>query len=110
MTFLGCPFRAIGRLTKSIHGGEKHAIADPETSTPNGCTCNSLCGATIEDGFTRVGVFRVSKVTRMNVNSFQDRENVNPCQAMGKNRPRMSKHNLFNNRKFKANASNFGQN
>merc|ERR1719367_625351 len=53
LTHSGCPFRAIGRLTKSIHGGEKHAIADPETSTPNGCTCNSLCGATIEDGFTR---------------------------------------------------------
>ena len=28
-------------------------MADPETSTPNGCTCNSLCGATIEDGFTK---------------------------------------------------------
>ena len=27
-------------------------IADPETTTPNGCTCNSLCGATIDDAFT----------------------------------------------------------
>ena len=26
--------------------------ADPETTTPNGCTCNSLCGATIEDAFS----------------------------------------------------------
>ena len=24
-------------------------VADPETTTPNGCTCTSLCGATIDD-------------------------------------------------------------
>ena len=28
-------------------------VADPETTTPNGCVCKSLCGATIGDGFTR---------------------------------------------------------
>ena len=27
-------------------------VADPETTTPNGCKCASLCGATVEDGFT----------------------------------------------------------
>jgi len=27
------------------------AIANPETTTPNGCTCNSNCGATVHDGF-----------------------------------------------------------
>jgi len=27
------------------------AIANPETTTPNGCTCNSDCGATVHDGF-----------------------------------------------------------
>ena len=27
-------------------------VADPETSTPHGCTCTSLCGPTVEDGFT----------------------------------------------------------
>jgi len=28
------------------------AIANPETTTPNGCTCNSDCGATMHDLFT----------------------------------------------------------
>merc|ERR1719273_532396 len=28
-------------------------IADPETTTPHGCTCNSLCGASVFDGFKR---------------------------------------------------------
>ena len=28
-------------------------VADPETTTPYGCTCNTLCGATVDDGFTR---------------------------------------------------------
>ena len=27
-------------------------VADPETTTPQGCTCTSLCGATIDDAFT----------------------------------------------------------
>ena len=29
----------------------KDEVADPETTTPYGCTCTSLCGATVEDGF-----------------------------------------------------------
>ena len=27
-------------------------VADPETTTPNGCTCTSVCGPSAEDGFT----------------------------------------------------------
>ena len=27
-------------------------IADPETTTPHGCTCSSICGPTVEDGFS----------------------------------------------------------
>ena len=38
----GCPFSS----------SEDPTIADPETTTPKGCKCTSLCGATIEDGFT----------------------------------------------------------
>merc|ERR1711976_81894 len=43
MAKAGCPFSS----------SEDHpTIADPDTTTPNGCKCTSLCGATIEDGFT----------------------------------------------------------
>ena len=49
--FAGCPFsRAI---TQSKFSKEK---PDAETTTPSGCTCNSLCQATVEDGFSRVSV------------------------------------------------------
>ena len=34
-------------------GWGKGSIADPETTTPNGCSCASLCGATISDGFSK---------------------------------------------------------
>ena len=34
----------------------KDDVADPETTTPNGCTCTSLCGASADD------LFRVSMV------------------------------------------------
>jgi len=33
-----------------VHVSE--AIANPETTTPNGCTCNSNCGTTLDDGNT----------------------------------------------------------
>ena len=45
---LGCPFEKYANLAKSAENGK---IADPETTTPNGCTCNSNCGATVDDGF-----------------------------------------------------------
>ena len=32
-------------------------VADLETTTPNGCTCTSLCGATVGDLF-KVSVWR----------------------------------------------------
>jgi len=47
----GCPYEAAAKAAEKdakIRSGE---IADPETTTPNGCTCNSLCGATIEDAY-----------------------------------------------------------
>ena len=51
---LGCPFQRNKNLPKSSRETRSvKEVADPETSTPNGCTCNSLCGATIEDGFTK---------------------------------------------------------
>ena len=36
-------------LGLAFASGQK--IADPETTTPHGCKCTSLCGATIFDGF-----------------------------------------------------------
>ena len=51
---VGCPFQQRANLAKSSRETRSvKEVADPETSTPNGCTCNSLCGATIEDGFTK---------------------------------------------------------
>ena len=52
----GCPFHINANLP-NLEGESRlfnKEIADPETSTPNGCTCKSLCGATVEDGFTKV--------------------------------------------------------
>jgi len=43
----GCPF---GNHAEDKSDDEP-TVADPETTTPHGCTCISLCGATIEDGF-----------------------------------------------------------
>ena len=48
----GCPFS--GKHTSNIVGSQfRRTIEspDPETTTPNGCTCNSICGATVDDGF-----------------------------------------------------------
>ena len=45
---LGCPFSS-GKA--KVEKAPKE-VADPETTTPNGCTCTSLCGATVEDAFT----------------------------------------------------------
>ena len=47
----GCPYEAAIKAAENdakIRAGE---IADEQTTTPNGCTCNSLCGATIEDAY-----------------------------------------------------------
>ena len=40
-------------------------IADPETTTPNGCKCASLCGPSAEDGFT-VSVFSFNPINLSN--------------------------------------------
>ena len=51
-SFAGCPFAS--SRSESGHLPNPHEvkeIADPETTTPNGCTCTSLCGATIDDLF-----------------------------------------------------------
>jgi len=45
----GCPFEKLANIKKITKTNE---VADPETTTPNDCTCNSLCGATVDDGFT----------------------------------------------------------
>jgi len=36
-----------------ISGWGKGGKADPETTTPDGCSCNSECGASISDGFSK---------------------------------------------------------
>ena len=42
-----CPFSS-----KKAKVERTKDVADPETTTPYGCTCTSICGATVEDGFT----------------------------------------------------------
>jgi len=44
-----CPFT--GKASASENAKDVKDGPDPETTTPNGCTCNSVCGATIDDGF-----------------------------------------------------------
>ena len=44
-----CPFT--GTASASENAKDVKDGPDPETTTPNGCTCNSVCGATIDDGF-----------------------------------------------------------
>ena len=45
-------------IAVSLSNQEPHSdrvaddIADPETTTPHGCTCSSICGPTVEDGFS----------------------------------------------------------
>lgn len=36
----------------SFLGVSLGAVADPETTTPHGCTCTSVCGASVGDGFS----------------------------------------------------------
>ena len=50
----GCPFSSQSK--EEPLQVPKDDIADPETTTPNGCTCTSLCGASADD------LFRVSIV------------------------------------------------
>lgn len=49
---LGCPYEAAAKANKRYAKNRSEEIADPETTTPKGCKCNSLCGATVEDAFT----------------------------------------------------------
>ena len=50
MNYPGCPFSGkdgkIDSMTRTIE------VADPETTTPNGCICASICGPSAEDAFT----------------------------------------------------------
>ena len=50
----GCPFSSKSK-EKPLEI-PKDDVADPETTTPNGCTCTSLCGASADDLF-RVSFF-----------------------------------------------------
>merc|ERR1711997_1106587 len=50
LAYSGCPFEAAAKNARFIKSGDDSP--DPETTTPNGCICNSLCGATIDDAFT----------------------------------------------------------
>ena len=43
----GCPFSS----TNEEPVEAPKDVADPETTTPNGCTCTSLCGASADDLF-----------------------------------------------------------
>ena len=43
----GCPFAS--KKEEPIEAPKD--VADPETTTPNGCTCTSLCGASADDLF-----------------------------------------------------------
>ena len=43
----GCPFSFAKEETIEA----PKDVADPETTTPNGCTCTSLCGASADDLF-----------------------------------------------------------
>ena len=52
----GCPFSSKNEEEPKEMPKAKDDIADPETTTPNGCTCTSLCGASADD------LFRVSFV------------------------------------------------
>ena len=49
----GCPYasQASMEVVEAVPRNDDEVV-DPETTTPNGCTCISLCGATVEDGFT----------------------------------------------------------
>ena len=40
-------------LFSDLNGRSIGEIADPETTTPHGCTCTSLCSPTADDLFTK---------------------------------------------------------
>ena len=46
----GCPFSSPKEAPEEPLEAVKD-VADPETTTPNGCTCTSLCGASVDDLF-----------------------------------------------------------
>merc|ERR1719464_1993617 len=50
LAYSGCPFEAAAKNARFIKSRDDSP--DPETTTTYGCTCNSLCGATIDDAFT----------------------------------------------------------
>lgn len=52
----GCPFSSPKEAPEEPLEAVKD-VADPETTTPNGCTCTSLCGASVDD------LFKVSFLT-----------------------------------------------
>ena len=47
---LGCPFSDHGNKPTAEDCDRADEIADPETTTPNGCTCTSLCATSIGAG------------------------------------------------------------
>ena len=47
---LGCPFSEHGNKPEGEDCDRDNEIADPETTTPNGCTCTSLCGSSLGAG------------------------------------------------------------
>ena len=48
----GCPFSSQSKEEREEPLEiPKDDVADPETTTPNGCTCTSLCGASADDLF-----------------------------------------------------------
>ena len=62
--YLGCPFAGRdGEIDSTIRTEE---VADPETTTPNGCTCASICGPSAEDAFTVLSY----KYNRPNLSNF----------------------------------------
>merc|ERR1719273_2234955 len=66
----GCPF---GHDKSDAAGDplpdydDPPTVADPETTTPNGCTCKSLCGATFEDLYTLDWCYTEGDCGRYNV-------------------------------------------
>lgn len=49
LAYAGCPFSS--QTKEEPLETPKDDVADPETTTPNGCTCTSLCGASADDLF-----------------------------------------------------------
>lgn len=60
----GCPFSSPKEAPEEPLEAVKD-VADPETTTPNGCTCTSLCGASVDD------LFKVSFLTLYVISSDQ---------------------------------------